>query len=253
MPVDLSLHSESVADGAALALLWAAYRAGGEPSVREQLVAHYLGFARIMAARVYAGRSYMELEFGDYLQFARLGLLEALDRYDSERGAKFETYAAPRIKGAILSGIASYSELQEQVAARKRIAAERLVALRGDAPDPGDPDALFGYLADLAVGLAVGFALEENGVRRSADASYADNSYAGVELRQLCDRVGALLQGLPQRQRQVLSWHYLQHMPFEEIAATLELSKGRVAQIHKEALAALRERLRGGGAIDYSF
>lgn len=241
------------------ATLWRAYHGGAGDAARGALVAHYLEFARMMAARLYARRTYPELEFADYLQFARLGLLEAIDRYDAGRGARFETFAALRINGAILDGIRSYSDMQEQIAARKRIVGQRLDVLQADdeapraVPDGRDADALFGYLAELAVGLAVGFALDGSGMVQSEEREYADNTYAGVELRQLRDRLLAALDSLPERQRLVLRYHYLQQVPFEQVAAMLALSKGRVAQLHREALACLRQRLRGDDALDYSF
>lgn len=238
---------------AADAALWQAFRSSGDAALRERLAACYLDFARVMAGKLYAGRAYTGLEFEDYLQFARVGLLEAIDRYDHAQGAKFETYAALRINGAILSGIRSYSEVQEQIAARKQIAAARVAALGQAAPDGSDPEALFGHLAELAIGLAVGFALEGQGMYRDNEPEYPDNTYARAELRQLRERIQALVQQLPLRQRRVIVGHYLQGQPFEEIAAALQLSKGRVAQLHKEGLDSLRTRIRSGAAREWSF
>jgi RNA polymerase sigma factor for flagellar operon FliA len=235
------------------AALWQAYRHGRDESLRQRLVARYLEFARMLAARMFARRTYGGLEFDDYLQFARVGLLEAVDRYDGTLGAKFETFAAHRINGAILNGIATYSEVQEQVAARRRIESERLDGLHGKSPDPSDPAALFAYLADLAVGLAVGLALEGTGMIQDSAATYGVQPYDGLELRQLRARLKEALASLPDRQRKVLSWHYLQQRPFEEIATALDLSRGRISQLHKEALTALRERWRARDAVDWSF
>ncbi|WP_256082032.1 sigma-70 family RNA polymerase sigma factor [Massilia sp. YIM B04103] len=233
--------------------LWQAFRSSGDAALRERLAACYLEFARMMAGKLYAGRAFTGLEFDDYLQFARLGLLEAIDRYDHAQGAKFETYAALRINGAILSGIRSYSEVHEQIAARKQIAATRVAALSQAAPDGSDPDALFSHLAELAIGLAVGFALEGQGMYRDGELEYPDNTYARAELRQLRERIIALVQALPARQRRVIAGHYLQGQPFEEIAAELQLSKGRVAQLHKEGLASLRAQIRSGAAREWEF
>ncbi|SFV16632.1 sigma-70 family RNA polymerase sigma factor [Pseudoduganella namucuonensis] len=243
---------DDAGDGHDGAALWAALRGGGGQEARERLVALHLEFARIMAGRLFARRTYAGLEFDDYLQFAREGLLGAIDRYDATRDAGFRTFAAPRINGAILSGIQSYSDMQEQIATRKRVVAERVRELREEAPEGRDANALFSHLAELAVGLAVGFVLDQSGMYRAEEAGYADNTYAAVEMRQLRERVRAMLVELPERQRQILSYHYLQQQSFGEIAALLALSKARISQLHKEALTALRESLRGGG-VDYSF
>jgi RNA polymerase sigma factor for flagellar operon FliA len=235
------------------AALWQAYRHGREESLRQRLVARYLEFARMLAARMFARRTYEGLEFDDYLQFARVGLLEAVDRYDGTLGAKFETFAAHRINGAILNGIATYSDMQEQVAARRRIESERIEALHGAMPVRSDPAAVFAYLADIAVGLAVGLALEGTGMIEEPSATYGVQPYDGIELRQLRTLLREALAGLPERQRRVLSWHYLEQRPFEEIATVLGLSRGRVSQLHKEALTSLRERWRARDVVDWSF
>jgi RNA polymerase sigma factor for flagellar operon FliA len=235
------------------AALWQAYRHGREESLRQRLVTRYLEFARMLAARMFARRTYEGLEFDDYLQFARVGLLEAVDRYDGTLGAKFETFAAHRINGAILNGIATYSEMQEQVAARRRIESERIEGLHGKTPDRSDPAGLFAYLADLAVGLAVGLALEGTGMIQDPSATYGVQPYDGIELRQLRALLREALAALPERQRKVLSWHYLEQRPFEEIATVLGLSRGRVSQLHKEALTSLRERWKARDVVDWSF
>ncbi|WEF32860.1 sigma-70 family RNA polymerase sigma factor [Pseudoduganella chitinolytica] len=233
--------------------LWAAFGHGRDESVRQQLVKHYLEFARMLAARLYARRTFRELEFDDYLQYARLGLMESVDRYDARQGARFETFAALRINGAILTGIASYSEVQEQVAARRKVLSDRLDGSLQAAPLRDDPAALFAHLADLAVGLALGFALEGTGMVRDADAAYVEQAYDGVEVRQLRARLKEMLAGLGERQRKVLSWHYLEQRGFDEIATHLGIGKSRVSQLHTEGLATLRRQWRLRDVVDWSF
>ncbi|HEY0588453.1 MAG TPA: sigma-70 family RNA polymerase sigma factor [Pseudoduganella sp.] len=223
--------------------LWQRFWFSRDPALRLQLVEHYLDYARIMAGRLFAMRVHAGLEFADYLQFAREGLLQAVDRFEQGHGAKFETFAAARINGAIIDGIRSYSEVQSQAAARKRILAQRAADLAPPAPAPGDTEALFGQLAEMAVGLAVGFILDDSGMYLADEPSYPDNAYAGVELRQLRQRLQLLLHQLTERQRQVLHYHYLQQLPFETIADMLGLSKGRISQLHREALDAMRRRM----------
>jgi len=241
-------------DTGAAARLWSAYGASRDAGLREQLVSLYLPFARIMAAKLYAVRTHANVEFDDYLQYARVGLLESIERFDAGRGYKFETYAASRINGAILSGMEVYSEVHEQVAARRRAVQARVAALAEPERPVASPADLFSYLAELAVGLAVGFALEHSGMYQSAEqeAHYRDYTYAGVELKQLQERIKALLEELPGKHRQVVNGHYLQQLPFHEIAETMQLTRGRIAQLHKEALLKLREALRSTRDLDWS-
>lgn len=248
--MDCALQPEVVASNADMALLWRMFQDNRDGELRNRIVAHYLRFARIMAAKLYAGRHDVNAEFADYVQYARLGLLEAVDRFDSARGIKFETFAAKRINGAVLDGLRSFSEVQEQIVARKRIVAERVETLRGTTPYPADPAALFAQLAEMAIGLAVGFALDDTGMYSDTGIHYQDNTYHGIELMQLKESIQVALVQLQGKQRQVITYHYLQQVAFEEIAQILGVSRGRVAQIHKEALGNLREALRKRDGLD---
>ena len=241
-------------DAQALESLWQAYVDSRAATLREQLVCAYLPFARMLSAKLYANRTHMAVEFDEYLQYARVGLMEAVDRFDPHRGFKFETFAASRINGAILNGLEAYSEVHEQVAARKRLLQARVETLKGELPDAANPEALFGFLAEMAIGLAVGFALDQSGMYQAEEQGpqYQDNTYAGVELRQLRLRLRSMLDGLPGKHRQVLSYHYLQQWPFDEIAEAMQLSKGRVSQLHKEALLKLRKSLQVRDILDWS-
>lgn len=230
--------------------LWARYALGRGLEERNALAGRYAEFARMMAAKAYGRRTSEDIEFDDYLQYARIGLIESIERFDPAHGAKFETYAAARIGGAILNGLGSASELHEQLAARRRAVGDRTDALR---TAQAEDDDVFGRLADIAIGLAVGFMLEGSGMFQDAEAGMPDNTYSSVELRQLRLRLHGTIAQLPERQRHVVQAHYLQNQAFDEIAAHLKLSRGRVSQLHKEALSKLATMLKPTPDVDFSF
>ena len=234
--------------------LWEAMRSGADPGARARLIDMHLPFARIMAAKLYAARITNELEFEEYLQYASTGLLECIDRYDPSYGASFRTYASHRMTGAILNGVQISSEKQEQIAFRARIGAERTQSLRGDKPaaDAG-PDALFANLARIAVGLALGYVLEDSGMFREDEGGTMDNSYQRIELRQLQKRVRALVDNLPERERLIIRYHYFNHVPFDHIAGMLGVTKGRISQLHKRALEWLHEEARNVSKCDIAW
>ena len=225
--------------------LWEALRSGADAAARERLIELHLPFARIMAGKLFAGRTHDELEFCDYLQLATVAMIECVDRYDPAYGASFRTYSSRRITGAILDGVALLSEKQQQIAFRKRVRTERLHSLQEDAvTNDRDPAALFESLARLAVGLALGYILEDSGMYRGEDAPGPDTNYQAVELRQLQKRVRELVETLPERERLIVRSHYLHLVPFESIADMMGISKGRVSQLHRRAMEMLREETR---------
>ncbi|HEY8880059.1 MAG TPA: sigma-70 family RNA polymerase sigma factor, partial [Roseateles sp.] len=120
----------------------------------------YTPLVRRLAARAYSRRIGGELEYADLVQMGMVGLLEAIDRYTPARGVRFETFATYRVEGAILNGLPSYSELQRQLALRRELARERAQSLR-EQTETRDRSALE-RLADLAISLALGFALEDS-------------------------------------------------------------------------------------------
>jgi RNA polymerase sigma factor for flagellar operon FliA len=246
--VDIKAGWGSVAEDAMLPF-WHTYRENRDPELREQLIEHYLPFARMLAAKAYANRIQLELEFADYLQYASIGLVEAVDRFDPIVMPRFEAFSSMRINGAILNGIVSLSEKQEQVSARKNLLADRAKSLKAEAGNPKDPEAIFGYLAELAIGLAVGFVLEGTGMYQSEESGYEENIYRGIELKQLSRKVVELMESLPDRERRIIKLHYQQQIPFDEIAKMFGVTKGRISQMHKAALVRLKAGF--GSSVDF--
>lgn len=196
-----------------------------------------------MAGKLYARRASDEVQFDEFFQLASVGLLEAVDRYDPAYGASFRTYASHRIQGSILNGLEALTERARQVALRRRLEQERLESLRsGGGAEPPHDDA-FERLASVAVGLALGFMLEDVAAYQVEGASYGDDAYTTAELRQLRSHLARLIGTLPEREGQILRRHYFQQVPFDQIAQSWGLTKGRISQLHHRALGLLRERL----------
>ncbi|MDR6602102.1 RNA polymerase sigma factor for flagellar operon FliA [Achromobacter deleyi] len=224
--------------------LWRTYRAEPSQVLRDRLVTRYLPYARAIAARMYSRRGGQDFEFDDYLQYASLGLMECVDRYQPGLGASFKTYATTRMTGAILNGLEKLTERQQQVAIQRRLALQEDRAASMAGIDEGEESAedLFRRLAAVGVGVALGVLLEGSGLIewQSPDNPGGFGAYEQVELKQLRDRVIALVSALPERERHIVRAHYMQDTPFQDIAAEMGVTKGRISQLHKRALDMLR-------------
>ena len=244
-PAGLSPPAESRGDDRTL---WHGFVPARGEAQRQALVAHYTPLARILAARLYAVRSDAGLEFSDYHHFGMVGLLECIDGFDPARGVRFEAYATPHVRGTIADGVAALSERQRQAAVRRQVLRERTRSLADVAPG-APPRAALAQVADIAIGLALGFMLEDSGMflDPQAEPSLADSTYRMAELRSTCLLVNDSLAGLAAPERRVLSLHYLQGMAFTDIADDLGLSRGRISQLHRAGLATLQRRLRSRG------
>lgn len=258
--------------------LWSRWRGAGDMQARERLVLHYLPFARTLAASLYRGRVHGEIGFDDYLQWARLGLIESVDRYAPGQGAQFRTYAAHRIRGAMLNGLETASERNQQAMGRKRLIADRLESVKAQAldgtrqPPPAAPPgpargtakerqgALLAYLAEVGIGIALGVMLEDTGMlvaEEGGDAQAAAQTpspevlyFRKTEMQRLQQQLRDAMDRLAAPESRVIRYHYQQGLPFEEIAAMLGVSRSRVSQLHRQGLASLRRLLGQGPPCD---
>lgn len=230
--------------------LWQRWIGLRDHAARDIIAHHYLGYARALAAQLYSGRRSDEFEFDEYLQFATLGMMESLDRFDPNQGVMFKTFANRRITGAVLSGLALLSERQEQVVFRKRIADERTASLTDEKTLNDDPEAILRELASIGVGLALGYILDGTGMVEGNEQALPDNTYARTELRQFRERISYLVGRLTAREQEVVRLHYFQSKSFDEVAEQLGLSKGRVSQLHTQALGRLRSLLGDSPGVD---
>lgn len=230
--------------------LWQRLRAGRDALARDALLAMHMPYAKVVAASYYSRRYHDEIEFGDYLQYASVGLLEALDRYDPARGVQFRTFAARRMHGAILNGLERLTEKQQQIAARQRLRADRLQDVKslaqeaGGGTAPQHPEQLMRFVSDVGIGLALCWMLDGTAMIENPEAATAIPFYQDHALRQARERLLRAVDALAPQERTVIRSHYLQEMPFDEIAARLQLTKGRISQIHKQALLHLRAAVR---------
>jgi RNA polymerase sigma factor for flagellar operon FliA len=241
--------------------LWRRLRQDQDATARQQLLDLHLPYAKVVAATYFSRRYHDEIEFGDYLQYASIGLLEAMDRYDATRGVQFRTFAARRMHGAILNGLERFTEKQQQIAARQRLCTERLSELKALAnddtaasrDDAQDARHLMRFVSEVGIGLALCWMLDGTALVDRPDAAASLPFYRSAALKQLRDRLLHAVDALPVQERLVIRSHYLQELPFQELATMLGLTKGRISQIHKQALLRLRSMVREDSDWSASF
>jgi RNA polymerase sigma factor for flagellar operon FliA len=215
--------------------LWALFRQTRAPALRARLIERYLRLAHVAAAKFYRLRPDNAVSFADYLQYARLGLVEAIDGFDPSREASFETYSSYRIRGAMLNGIARESETAAQRTFWRTRAEER------DAlgpPQPGAAEQDLDELARMLTSVATGPLLEVSHEDAVDETPHA-NPHAATELAQLREAVDRL----PRRERLLIRRHYFDHCEFRVIARELTVTPGRVSQLHAQALVRIRDLL----------
>lgn len=225
--------------------LWQAFRHGGSAAAREKLFSLHFDFAKNIARRHWLDRRSGDIEFQELSQLAATGLLEALDRFDPELGTPFPAFASRRISGCIIDGIGKMSEVREQISFRNRIRAERARSL---APVDGEAlaaDEALRALTELAVGLALGFMLDDAGVYvPDGERDRRASAYESLAWKETIERLLTEMSRLPPRERLIIRHHYVSGLTFDQIGAVLGVTKGRVSQLHQASLVLLRKRMR---------
>ncbi|MBV8951600.1 MAG: sigma-70 family RNA polymerase sigma factor, partial [Actinobacteria bacterium] len=111
---------ETLDEAAALvADLWQQYKTDAAPDARERLILHYSPLVKFVAGRVAAGLP-QNIEQADLVSYGIFGLIDAIDKFDPQRGFKFETYAISRIKGAIIDELRSIDWVPRSVRSKAR-------------------------------------------------------------------------------------------------------------------------------------
>jgi RNA polymerase sigma factor for flagellar operon FliA len=230
------------------AALWRELRHTGSTNARERLFSLHFDFARQIARRQWLDRRSGDVELQDLCQLAAAGLLETIDRYDPELGTPFTAYARRRIAGSVLDGLSKMSEVREQISFRNRTRAQRARSLAVPKADDLPAEEALRALTELAVGLAIGFMLDDAGVYvADGERDRRANAYDSLVWKETVGRLAAEVSRLPERERLIIRHHYMDGLTFEQIGAVLGLTKGRISQMHQTAIALLRKRLRNGG------
>jgi RNA polymerase sigma factor FliA len=229
--------------------LWRKVQESRDIKARNKLVERYLPLAQQIAAYQFSRRPDNDVEFADYLQYASIGLIEAIDRYETTKGAMFKTFAGYRIKGAILNGVKSATERRHQYSSIRQQTKDRIESFANGEKDQLEPD-LFTEMLELTVGLALGFILENSSKEQYDEKSCGNDPYRGHAYRQARERLEAAVEKLDERDRRIIQYHYYHHISFESLADLYGVSKGRISQLHKQALLRVRRSLQEDDVLD---
>ncbi|MCL4741906.1 MAG: FliA/WhiG family RNA polymerase sigma factor [Phycisphaerales bacterium] len=239
--------------------LWREYQATRSDSLRNYLMEKYLPLVRYNAERIYT-RLPDEVDLEDLMSAGLFGLMDAIEAFDLDRKVKFETYCAPRIRGAILDELRNMDWVPRLVRHRTgkiEQARQQLEMRTGQPASDEDVAAFLGLDAEefekyQRDGNAVGtFSLNRkafttDGTRdvREIDVIRDDtqvNPFREIQRRDLKDLV---TKGLSRAEQLIVTLYYYEGLTMKEIGATLDLSESRVSQMHSSILARLKAQMQ---------
>ena len=218
------------------------------PSQQERIVRHYAPKIRFLALRLKA-RLPRSIELGELISAGTLGLMEALGKFRPQFGIKFETYAETRIRGAMLDELRRMDWFPRSLRQRVRVLDEAIRKAEhelGRQPSEDELCAMTGLAphevrqALEALQNQLWVSLDSIQDTVSADGAPAMEPYAATAMRELVERVTPLIDTLTGREKLVLSLYYTEELNMRETAEIMQITEGRVSQLHSQALARLR-------------
>jgi len=245
-------------EGRDIKAVWAEYRKTRSEELRNILMEEYLPTVRYNAERIHA-KLPNEVELDDLMSAGIFGLMDAIEAFDLDRGVKFETYCAPRIRGAILDELRSMDWVPRLVRSRVHkvdTARRQLEVELGRTPTNDEiarrlkiPMGEYEKMAKDASAVGVvslnrkWFETDSNKDVREIDI--LEDKRGGDPIREIQrkDLKELITKGLSRAERLIIILYYFEEMTMKEIGATLDLSESRVSQMHSSILARLKAQM----------
>jgi RNA polymerase sigma factor for flagellar operon FliA len=249
--------------------LWRRYKASGDGRARERLVVAYSPLVKYVAGRMASGLP-AHVEEADLISYGLIGLISAIERFDLGREIKFETYAIPRIRGAIIDELRSLDWVPRSVRARAREIERanaklehKLQRAPTDEEMANELDMSMDEFQDALIQISNSTIAALDELWTVSDASGDQISLLDtihdpdapdpekiVDASELKDRVAEAIARLPERDKLVIALYYYENLTLREIGEVLGVTESRVSQMHTKAVLRLRSRLGEDGSAD---
>lgn len=241
---------------------WEAWRFSGDPEIRDQLLSRYLPLVRNVAGRMALGFP-KSVELPDLVSTGVIGLIEAFKNFDPDRGVKFETFAVPRIRGAILDELRSLDWVPRSTRAKAREIDRSTTKLEnrlGRTPTRTE------LAADLKISISelhdaiddvsgtTILSLDELVYREednrqvprveTLECLNAESVLRDIERQELRAFLINAISHLTQQEKLVIALYYYEELTLREIGETMNISESRVSQIHTKSVGKLRNMVR---------
>ena len=245
----------------ALGKSWHAFKADADPDARERLILHYAPLVKYVASRVATGLP-ASVDQADLVSYGMFGVIDALQKFEPGRGNKFETYAIPRIRGAIIDELRAMDWVPRSVRFKQREIEKSLAdlesMLKRQPTEKELAERLGMSLHELhevitQISFVSVLALDETvsvGADRGEKVSLVDtladkgfDPISGVESQETRGLLAAAINELSEREKIVVTLYYFEGLTLAEIGEILGVTESRICQIHTKAVGVLRGQM----------
>jgi RNA polymerase sigma factor for flagellar operon FliA len=241
--------------------LWVEYRRTKDQKIRETFVIQYSPLVKFVAGKVAVGMPH-NVEFDDLVGFGSIGLLDAIDKYDPDRGVKFKTYAVTRIRGAIFDELRQIDwvprsvrkkakELEETVANLEsqmgRTATDQEIASSMGLDSEEYSKTIMKISATSIVSLNEVWSgvdeNEKNSIGDTIESPISLHPDVMVEKEEIRRVIIDAIKELPEKEKQILVLYWYEDLTLKEIGEVMKVTESRVSQLHSKAMLRLRAKL----------
>jgi RNA polymerase sigma factor for flagellar operon FliA len=239
--------------------LWEQYKTNHDQRIKDALIMKYASFVKYVAGRI-AVNLPSNVEFDDLVSYGILGLIDAIDKYDSDRNVKFKTYAKTRIRGAIFDELRVLDWTPRSIRQKARKLEKAYAKLEGKLGRDARDEEVAEYLnidiselhklfdetkKSLLLSLDEIFYDDEEGSSRFdfIEDQKSDNPQTKIEEAEAKKILADAISKLSDRERMVITLYYYEELTSKEIGKILGVSDSRVSQLHTKAILRLRGRL----------
>jgi len=241
--------------------MWQEYRKTRDPKIREAFIKQYAPLVKYVAGRVAVGMP-NNVEFDDLVGFGVFGLIDAIEKYDTEKNVKFKTYAVTRIRGAIFDELRLIDWVPRSVRQKTREVETTISSLEAQlgrtASDQEIANAMgldeteymkviqkisgtsiislndLWYSGDENDKVSIGDSIE------SPSSLNPDVMVVNDEIRRV---IVDAINELPEKEKKILVLYYYEDLTLKDIGRVLQVTESRVSQLHTKAVLHLRSKL----------
>jgi RNA polymerase sigma factor for flagellar operon FliA len=229
--------------------LWQAYKQHGDKDARDRLILQYSPLVKYVAGRVRSGLP-SSVDQNDLISDGVIGLMDAIEKFEPERGLQFQTYAVPRIRGAMVDGLRASDWVPRSVREKIRdidSAQARLERELGRAPNDSEVAAALGVsVKELRttyskVSYTNVASIDEMGFGDDASTPATPATFSDMD--DIPEGFLGAVHELAERDRVVVALYYWEGLTLAEIGQVLGVTESRISQLHSRATMTLRRKL----------
>ena len=236
--------------------LWAEYTVNRTPELREKLIIEYAPLVKLVAGKLSMYLGY-NVEFDDLCGYGVFGLIDAIDKFDNDKGVKFETYASLRIRGEILDQIRKMDWIPRTVRQKQKMLDNAYRKIENETGHLATDEELcceLGISMDelcsmqnetkMTSLISLDEYMEQGEVRvePKADKDYMQPEKV-VEKEELKRILLEVIETLTEKEKMVITLYYYEELTLKEISQVMDVSESRVSQLHSKALLKMKHRL----------